>query len=184
LLGKRTQDHLFRTFEDFEFRATFTDRKNTPTYAAEMVKKSNWHFHAFKIRSKVCCNFGRTSQDDVVGNVSAHYIALLIFTCYTGTLHNKRKNPAQNSKSSNVRNRPGPGLNPFPQQSTLALLLMISGPWQCVLFLISRSFHDGGALNYSTAPHRSKTTLISNGVFCLLESKILSIGQTLLYSLG
>jgi hypothetical protein len=26
------------------------------------------------------------------------------------------------------------------------------GPWQCVLFLIPRSFHDGGALNYSTAP--------------------------------
>jgi hypothetical protein len=50
--------------------------------------------------------------------------------------------------------------------------------------LIPRSFHDGGALNYSTAPHRSKTTLISNGVFCLLESKILSIGQTLLYSLA
>jgi hypothetical protein len=42
----------------------------------------------------------------------------------------------------------------------------------------------GGALNYSTAPHRSKTTLISYGVFCLLESKILSIGQTLLYSLA
>jgi hypothetical protein len=40
------------------------------------------------------------------------------------------------------------------------------------------------SFNYSTAPHRSKTTLISNGVFCLLESKILSIGQTLLYSLG
>jgi hypothetical protein len=50
--------------------------------------------------------------------------------------------------------------------------------------LIPLSFHDGGALNYSTAPHRSKTTLISNGVFCLLESKILSIGQTLLYSLA
>jgi hypothetical protein len=59
-----------------------------------------------------------------------------------------------------------------------------SGPWQCILFLIPRSFHDGGALNYSTAPHRSKTTLISYGVFCLLESKILSIGQTLLYSLA
>jgi hypothetical protein len=59
-----------------------------------------------------------------------------------------------------------------------------AGPWQCVLFLIPRSFHDGGALNYSTAPYRSKTTLISNGVFCLLESKILSIGQTLLYSLA
>jgi hypothetical protein len=58
-----------------------------------------------------------------------------------------------------------------------------AGPCQCALFLIPRSFHDGGALNYSTAPHRSKTTLISNGVFCLLESKILSIGQTLLYSL-
>jgi hypothetical protein len=37
------------------------------------------------------------------------------------------------------------------------------GPWQCILFLIPRSFHDGGALNYSTSPHRSKTTLISNG---------------------
>jgi hypothetical protein len=63
-------------------------------------------------------------------------------------------------------------------------LWLSSGPCQCALFLIPRSFHDGGALNYSTAPHRSKTTLISNGVFCLLESKILSIGQTLLYSLG
>jgi hypothetical protein len=59
-----------------------------------------------------------------------------------------------------------------------------TGPWQCALFLIPRSFHDGGALNYSTAPHRERTTLISNGVFCLLESKILSIGQTLLYSLA
>jgi hypothetical protein len=25
------------------------------------------------------------------------------------------------------------------------------GPWQCVLFLIPRSFHDGGAVNYSTS---------------------------------
>jgi hypothetical protein len=30
---------LFRTFEDFEFRARFTDRKNTPTFTAVMVKK-------------------------------------------------------------------------------------------------------------------------------------------------
>jgi hypothetical protein len=35
-----------------------------------------------KIRAKVCCNFGRTSQGDVVGYVSAHYIALLIYTCF------------------------------------------------------------------------------------------------------
>jgi hypothetical protein len=27
------------TFEDFEFRAAFTDRKNTPTFAAVMVKR-------------------------------------------------------------------------------------------------------------------------------------------------
>jgi hypothetical protein len=27
----------FRTFEDFEFRAAFTDRKNIPTFAAVMV---------------------------------------------------------------------------------------------------------------------------------------------------
>jgi hypothetical protein len=49
-------------------------------------------------------------------------------------------------------------------------------------------FHDlftmGALLTTVQRPHRSKTTLISNGVFCLLESKILSIGQTLLYSLG
>jgi hypothetical protein len=43
-----------------------------------------------------------------------------------------------------------------------------TGPWQCVLFLIPRFFHDGGAVNYSTAPpsNRERTTLISNG--CLL----------------
>jgi hypothetical protein len=29
---------------------------------------------------------------------------------------------------------------------------MRQGLWQCVLFLIPRSFHDGGAVNYSTAP--------------------------------
>jgi hypothetical protein len=29
---------------------------------------------------------------------------------------------------------------------------MNPGPWQCVLSLIPRSFHDGGAINYSTAP--------------------------------
>jgi hypothetical protein len=33
------QGRLFRTFEDFEFRAAFTDRKNTPPFAAVMVKK-------------------------------------------------------------------------------------------------------------------------------------------------
>jgi hypothetical protein len=38
----------------------------------------------------------------------------------------------------------------------------------------------GALLTTVQRPHRSKTTLISNGVFCLLESKILSIGQTLL----
>jgi hypothetical protein len=30
---------LLRTFEDFEFRAAFTDRKNTPTFAAVMIQK-------------------------------------------------------------------------------------------------------------------------------------------------
>jgi hypothetical protein len=35
-----------------------------------------------KIRSKVCCNFGSMSQGDVVDRVSAHYIALLIYTCF------------------------------------------------------------------------------------------------------
>jgi hypothetical protein len=39
----RTQG-LFRTFEDFEFRAAFTDRKNTPTFAAVTVKKVKLSF--------------------------------------------------------------------------------------------------------------------------------------------
>jgi hypothetical protein len=35
--GLRVQN-LFRTFEDFEFHAAFTDHKNTQTFAAIMVK--------------------------------------------------------------------------------------------------------------------------------------------------
>jgi hypothetical protein len=38
---------------------------------------------------------------------------------------------------------------------------VLAGPWQCVLFLIPRSFHDGSAVNYSTAP--------PTAVFCLLK---------------
>jgi hypothetical protein len=72
LLGNRTQG-LFRTFEDFEFRAALADRKNTPSFAAAMV--IFFAIFMIKIRSKVCCNFGRTSQGDVVGRISAHYIA-------------------------------------------------------------------------------------------------------------
>jgi hypothetical protein len=36
MLGKSTHagPGLFGTFEDFEFRAAFTDRKNSPTFAA------------------------------------------------------------------------------------------------------------------------------------------------------
>jgi hypothetical protein len=40
----------------------------------------------------------------------------------------------------------------FSSESTLSGLLFSPGPWQCVLFLIPRSFYDGGAINYSTAP--------------------------------
>jgi hypothetical protein len=40
---------LFRTFEDFEFRAAFTDRKNTLTYAAVMVKKIILPFLCLKL---------------------------------------------------------------------------------------------------------------------------------------
>jgi hypothetical protein len=64
LLGKKTQG-LFRTFEEFEFRAAITDRKNTLTFVAVMVKKLILPF---------------SCQGDIVGRVSAHYIALLIFT--------------------------------------------------------------------------------------------------------
>jgi hypothetical protein len=49
--GLRSQG-LFRTFEDFEFRARFTDRKNTPTFAAVMVKKLKLPFSYLKLGRK------------------------------------------------------------------------------------------------------------------------------------
>jgi hypothetical protein len=51
-------------------------------------------------------------------------LILLLRLYYAGTLHNKRKNPAQNSKSSNVRKQT---LSPFPQESTLYVLLFTVG---------------------------------------------------------
>jgi hypothetical protein len=75
-----------------------------------------------KIRSKVCCNFGRTSQGDVVGRVSAHYIALLIYTCFcaytiqvSSTTNGKIRREIQNPQMFET----DPALSPFPQQSTL-----------------------------------------------------------------
>jgi hypothetical protein len=63
----------FRTFEYFEFRAAFTDRKNTPTFAAVMVI-----FLPFS-----CLKLGRKFVVILAGRysgpaVSAHYIALLM----------------------------------------------------------------------------------------------------------
>jgi hypothetical protein len=43
---------------------------------------------------------------------------------YAGTLHSKRKNPARNSKSSYVQNRPGPGLSP---ESCIYFYMRLSG---------------------------------------------------------
>jgi hypothetical protein len=54
LLGNMTQGRtgLFQTFEDFEFHATFTDRKNTPTFAAVMVKKIKLPFSCLELGGK------------------------------------------------------------------------------------------------------------------------------------
>jgi hypothetical protein len=57
-----------------------------------------------KIRSKFCRNFGRTSQGDVVGRVSAHYVA-------TEKIQREIRNPQMFETD--------PALSPFPQQSTL-----------------------------------------------------------------
>jgi hypothetical protein len=57
-----------------------------------------------KIRSKVCCHFGRMSQGNIVGIVSAqcHYIALTIcaYTIQARSTTN-RETSARNSNSSN-----------------------------------------------------------------------------------
>jgi hypothetical protein len=50
--GKGLSARLFRTFEDFEFRAAFTDRKNTPTFASVMVKKLKLPFSCLKLGRK------------------------------------------------------------------------------------------------------------------------------------
>jgi hypothetical protein len=49
-----------------------------------------------KIRSKVCCHFGRMSQGDIVGRVSAQY---------HNTLHNKRRNFGAKFKILKLSNR-------------------------------------------------------------------------------
>jgi hypothetical protein len=77
----------------------------------------------YKIRSKVCCNFGRTNQGDVVGRVSAHYIALLIYTCFCAytiqarsTTNRKIRREIQNPQMFET----DPRAESFSQQSTLA----------------------------------------------------------------
>jgi hypothetical protein len=78
LLGKRTRG-LFRTFEDFEFRAAFTDRKNTRTFGAVMVKKLKLPFSYLKLGRKFVVILQGTRVRAID---SAHYIALLIYTCF------------------------------------------------------------------------------------------------------
>jgi hypothetical protein len=80
-----------------------------------------------KISSKVCCHFGRTSQRDIVGRVTAHYIALLIlYTCfcaYKAILYVQ----ARSTTNGKIRRQiqipqmfeTDPALSPFPQKSTL-----------------------------------------------------------------
>jgi hypothetical protein len=82
---------LFQTFEDFVFRAAFTDSKNIPgrkfvVILAERVRAIKGQSH---------CPLYRPAN-----------IYLLLRLYYTGTLHNKLKNPARNSNSSNVQKRP------------------------------------------------------------------------------
>jgi hypothetical protein len=81
-----------------------------------------------KIRSKICCNFGRTSQGDVVGRVSANYIALLIYTCFCAytiharsTTNGKIWREIQNPQMFETDRAP----TPFPQQSTLVLNILV-----------------------------------------------------------
>jgi hypothetical protein len=57
-----------------------------------------------KIRSKVCCHFGSTSQGDVVGRVSAHYITLLIYTCFCAyTVQGHYRHAPQQTKTSGAK---------------------------------------------------------------------------------
>jgi hypothetical protein len=57
--SQTTVQGLFRTFEDFEFCAAFTDRKNTPTFPAVMVKKLPFS----------CLKFGRKFVVILAGRV-------------------------------------------------------------------------------------------------------------------
>jgi hypothetical protein len=52
LLEEKDSGSRFRTFEDFEFRAEFTDRKNTPTFAAVMVKEIKLPVSCLKLGRK------------------------------------------------------------------------------------------------------------------------------------
>jgi hypothetical protein len=77
IAGDSGSEGLFRTFEDFEFRAAFSDRKNSPIFTAVMVKKLIVPFSCLKLGRKLVV----MSQGVIVGRVSSHYSALLIYTC-------------------------------------------------------------------------------------------------------
>jgi hypothetical protein len=47
--ARTTVQGLFRTFEDFEFRAAFTNRKNTQTFADVMAKNLKLPFSCLKL---------------------------------------------------------------------------------------------------------------------------------------
>jgi hypothetical protein len=91
----------FRTFEDYEFRASFTNRKNTPTFADVVRGEKKLPFSCLKLDGSVRC-----SGQSLCPLYRPANLYLLLRLYYAGMLHSKRKNPARNSKSSNLWNRP------------------------------------------------------------------------------
>jgi hypothetical protein len=108
------------------------------------------------VRSKVCCHFGRvrTSQG---GRYSRQSICplyrpanlyLLLRLYYTGTLLNKRKNLARNSKSSNVRETDSESFSPAIYFNYLPQILL----WHKLSFLRKLPIHKRHFRHYIQLP--------------------------------
>jgi hypothetical protein len=76
-------------FEDFEFRAAFTDRKNTPTFAAVMVKKIKLPFSCLKLSFLLFWQneSGRGSGQSLCPLYRPSNLCLLLRLYYSDRLH-------------------------------------------------------------------------------------------------
>jgi hypothetical protein len=109
---------LFLTFEDFEFRAAFTDRKNTPTFAAVMITKIKLPFSCLKLRRKFVVILAGYESGRYSGRPANLYLLLRApILCRHASQQTKKSGAKFKIPKCSKQTQ-----SPFPQQSTLGEL--------------------------------------------------------------